>query len=142
MKKSQPLAKRYGTLTVLGEETKDGRRVATVKCRCGRAKEVLVDSLLYGRTKSCGRGACKTYPRVEFDPDYKPAAPRACSLETVRKAWDRYNHEKPEQRRTVVQLAKIHNVNANTLTSLFRSVRRAGGIDAYVSKLEKTDAQA
>ena len=137
MKNSQKLDTRYGNLKVNGEQTKAGRRVATVVCTCGRQKEVLVDSLLASRTKSCGRGACKTYPRVEFDASYHPTAPRAMTLTTVKRAWARYHHKNPAQRRTVEQLAQIHNVNANTLMSVFRSVRRAGGIDTYLKKVKK-----
>lgn len=139
MKNLQKLAKRYGRLTVIGETNDTGRRVAQVKCRCGRMKEVLVDSLLAGKTKSCGRGPCKNFARVGFDPDYTPRMPRACSLETVAKAWARYNHAEPAQRRNLEQLAQIHNVNVNTLTTIFRSVRRAGGIDKYLKALETPD---
>ncbi len=137
MTNSQKLASTYGRLKVKGEQTKDGRRVAQVQCLCGRVKEVLADSLLAGRTKSCGRGACKTYPRVEFDPDYHPSAPRAVTLDTVKQAWSRYHHKLPAQRRTVEQLAKLHKVNTNTLMSIFRSVRRAGGITSYMRKVKK-----
>lgn len=137
MKNSQSLASTYGRLTVLGETSVDGRRVAKVRCSCGRTKDVLVDSLLMGRTKSCGRGACKTYPRVEFDPTYHPTAPRSMTLTTVSRAWARYNHATPSQRRTVAQLATIHKVNQNTLMSVFRSVRRAGGIKDYLKKVKQ-----
>lgn len=136
-KKLHALRKRYGRLTVLSETTRDGRRIAQVKCRCGRGKEVQVDALVAGRAKSCGRGACKAYARVGYDPDYHPQAPRTLSLATVKAAWARYNHELPAQRRTLAQLAVVHKVNASTLQSAFRSIRRAGGIAKYLAAVEK-----
>lgn len=136
--KPSPLQKKYNKLTVLSESNKDGRRYARVRCECNRTKDVLVDSLTSGRTKSCGNGACKTYARATKDKTYKPSAPRACSAATVRKAWDRYHHPDPKQRRSLTQLAKLHKVNLQTLTTLFRSVRRAGGIDAYMKAVTLT----
>lgn len=139
MKKQQKLAKRYGRLTVLGEvvDESNGRRVAQVKCRCGVVKEVLVDSLLAGRTKSCGRGPCKNYVRAVYEPGYVPPAPRACNRATVQRAWNFYHHANPAKRLNMEQLAARYCVNVHTLTSIFRSVRRAGGIDKYIKALEK-----
>jgi len=130
------LEKRYGKLTVLGEQSVGGRRYASVRCTCARTKDVLVDSLFSGRTTSCGRGACKSYARNEKEPGYQPSPPRSCTVDVLVKAWNRYHHKDPKQRRSISQLAELHGINPNTLTSLFRAVRRTGGIKAYARALQ------
>lgn len=136
MKPSRPLAKKYGKLTVLSEHSAGGRRHASVRCQCKRVKDVLADSLLSGRTTSCGRGACKSYARNEKEKGYVPQRPRSCDAQTVEKAWNRYHHKDPGHRRSIDQLAQLHDINPNTLTSLFRTVRRAGGIKAYMKAVQ------
>jgi hypothetical protein len=126
------LRQKYNKLTVLSESTINGRRYAQVKCECGRTKDVLAESLWLGRTKSCAQGACKAYKRQKREKGFVPRPPRACTAATVRKAWERYHHPEPAKRRSLAQLAVIHKVNLLTLTTLFRSVRRAGGIEAYM----------
>jgi hypothetical protein len=135
MKNSQKLGSKYGRLTVLDDWTAGGRRYVSARCECGRTTEVLAASLLSGKTKSCGRGACKTHHRVEVEPGYTPRPPRALTVEQVRKAWNRYHHPQASQRRTIAQLSVIHKVKDNTLMSIFRAVRRAGGINAYIKKV-------
>lgn len=136
MTPSRTLQKQYGRLKVLGESTVDHRRIVEVRCACGRTKQVMADALLSGRTKSCGRGACKMYSRAEKQPGYKPKPPRAMTPAAVQRAWARYHHDNPAQRRSVSQLAQIHNVNLNTLQSIFRSVRLSGGIAAYMKAVK------
>lgn len=58
-------------------------------------------------------------------------------LQTLRKAWKRYHHPDPKQRRSMAQLAELHKVNLNTLNALFRSVRRAGGFGIYLNYVLK-----
>jgi hypothetical protein len=132
MKRVQKLRKKYGKLTVRSETMTGSRRAATVQCSCGYVKTVLVDSLVSGSTRSCGRGACKQYARVKKDKNFKPRPPRACTARVVRLAWDRYHHAQPWMRLSLEQLSVKHGVHKQTLTSLFRSVRRCGGIDRYM----------
>lgn len=121
---------------MLGEFNENGRRYASTSCKCGRKKDVLVDSLLSGRTTSCGIGACKSYKRVGKDPDYVPSRPRVLTVAQISSAWNRYHHVKPTMRRTVPEIADKLGVSANTLHSAFRAVRRTGGIKAYERALK------
>lgn len=140
MKEKQKLARRYGRLTVLGETQCEstGRRVAQVKCKCGVMKLVLADSLLAGKTRTCGGGACKAVARARRDPSYTPSLPRAITVPQLKRAWHRYHHGSPRRRLTFAQLAAEYGVNINTLSSIFRNVRRAGGIDKFCMALEET----
>lgn len=129
------LQPRYGRLTVLSERTIDGVRMVRVRCDCGIRKRVKAADLYMGRTESCGKGACKTYDRVKHDPGYWPRMPRSCTLEQVQEWWGLYTAGSAKRRRSIPQIAEEYNVNVNTLYSLFRSVRRAGGIQRYTKRV-------
>jgi len=129
------LAPRYGTLSVLGETTVKGVRVVRVKCDCGIRKKVKAADLYMSRTKSCGQGACKSYDRIAHDPKYWPRLPRACTLEQVQQWWKLYTAGSAKARLSIPKIAEKFGVNVNTLYSLFRSVRRAGGIQRYTKRV-------
>lgn len=44
----------YGRLTILSEYTLDGRRYCRCECKCGKECNIRKDSILTGRTQSCG----------------------------------------------------------------------------------------
>ena len=137
MKPLHQLQNKYGKLTVLSEYTEDGRRSARVRCSCGRAKDVAVSNLLAGRTSSCGHSSCKQYPRAQKVVGYSPRLPRACTVASLTKAWNRYHHPDPKQRRTMAQLSSLHKVKYNTLCNLFDSIRKCGGLKPYLRALPK-----
>ena len=126
----------FGKLTVLDSTIKQNVRRATCQCECGRVVEKFWSNLIGGRTTSCGRAGCRS--KVEY-PKEKLAlrGSVACDTETLRKAWDRYHHDDPAQRRTIAQLSKIHNVNVHTLYSRFRLIKRCGGFPDYLKALAR-----
>lgn len=129
--KNLPLkGSRVGKLLIKSDYTKDGRRYVSCTCDCGRTTDKLWRNLLTGRTTSCGKGACRS--GVEYVAVALPSrGPRAISLRRLGMAWARYNHEVPAQRRSIEQLAGIYRVNRNTLHTLFRTIKRSGGFEAY-----------
>lgn len=133
------LAHRYGSLTVLGEKTEKGIRHARVKCNCGITKWVQASDLYRNRTKSCGHGACKAYHRVEYDPTYWPQMPKACTLEQLQAWWKVYNAGSAKKRQSVPQIAAANGINVDTLTYLFRAIRRAGGIQRYTKRVKLSE---
>lgn len=137
MKPIYKLRKKYGKLTTLGERTISGRRYARVRCSCGREKDVLASSLLHGRTKSCGIGPCKLYARTKVDPNFRPYYPRACTPATIRAMWDAYHRPDPKRRKTAKQLSERYDLAVNTIRAIFRTVRRAGGIERYLKLIEE-----
>lgn len=129
------LKKTYGKLVVLAQDKANGRRVVWVQCACGAKKSVMYDALINGRTKSCGAGPCKGYRRHKLDKGYKPRATQVCTLAALKRMWSTYHHPRPDKRKPVRQLAEERNISVASLTYVFQSVRRAGGIDEYIRKV-------
>ena len=127
------LKKKYGKLTVLREDSIEGRRYALTRCTCGTESHKLVDALRGGRVKSCGHGSCKNYRRVEVDKNYRPTMPRAITLPQLERAWKSYHHAKPHLRKTVPELADQMSIARSTLTQVFNRVRKCGGIEKFRS---------
>lgn len=129
------LRRKYGKLTVVSEETVGGRRVALVNCTCGQQKQVMVDALTSGRTKSCGAPDCKYGKgRSRVQKGYTPRGsrkiPRAV-LRAVYKATTRT--EKPM---TIAAAAEHYDITAvQTLYSALRAVRKCGGWDQYMERM-------
>lgn len=99
-----------------------------MQCTCGQKKEVLAQALVNGSTVSCGAGACRVI-KVKVDKTYHPRGTSALTVRQLEGAWHLYhrtNHPLP-----LTQLAEKYEVNRETLRSLFRSVRKCGGIDKY-----------
>ena len=135
MQTSSKLAKRYGKLSVTATEVIDGRTMAHVKCKCGRTKSVLAESLRRGNTKSCGNPPCK-YDTQKPDKSFRPRRPRAMTMAQVKRFWKAYH--RPANRLTLEAAAEKFDVNYHTLDSLLRSIRKCGGIDRYVELIEGT----
>lgn len=72
---------------------------------------------------------------MEVDPDFQPMMPRAVTLAQVKRAWTRYH--KPGNRLSIVLVAEKYGIKGPTLQSAFKAIRRCGGIDEYIKKLEK-----
>ena len=129
------LRKRYGKLTVIAEQHVGGRRTAVVNCTCGQQKRVLVAALTSGRTKSCGAPGCKYGTRViRESTKYVPRGTRSLSDAQLLKLWALTSGERP-----ITVAAALRRMNLDvpkpTVYSLLRVVKRCGGIDAYLSKV-------
>ena len=94
---------------------------------------MLVESLRSGRTKSCGHPPCK-YEVNSYDHEFQPRRPRVMTLRQVKAAWHAYH--RVARRRTLQQLADHYEVNRHALDGIFRSVRKSGGIDRYLTLLK------
>jgi hypothetical protein len=55
-----PLAPKYGKLTVLHDERKNGRRWVTCRCTCGQLVTVIDYTLKNGSVRSCGGSGCRS----------------------------------------------------------------------------------
>ena len=131
LKKLKKLKKRYGKLTVLATHRTSGeRQKALVQCKCGTKKEVLAQALTNGSTKTCGAGACRV-AKVKADKTYAPRGTGALTLCELEKVWPAYH--RPKTPVPLATLAQREGINRETLRSLFRSVRKAGGIEKYRS---------
>lgn len=128
-----PLQKKYGKLTVLSESVIDSRRVAQVQCTCGVIKGVLADALRSGRARSCGSLVCRVNKsKVKRDPSYKPRGPAAMSMRQLRYWYPRVEAEKV----TSADVAAKLELSYNTVYSLFRNVRKAGGLERYIKTIK------
>lgn len=136
MKPLKKLRAKYGKLTVVSEETIDGRRTAIVNCKCGVQKRVLVDALTAGRTRSCGALACKsTHSRIKVSRTYSPRGSDAVPLPTLRKIWAKVHNTKSPI--TIAAAAKQFGIDKpQTLYSAIRAARRCGGIDEYAKRVK------
>lgn len=65
MKPKDLIGKTFGRLTVIGRSSNDKRGKSRWECRCecGNIKTILADSLVSGKTKSCGCYRKETAPR-------------------------------------------------------------------------------
>jgi hypothetical protein len=129
MKSLKKINKRYGKLSVLSEDTVDGRRTALVQCSCGQQKRVMVDALTAGRTRSCGRYECK-YGKAKRVKGYTPTGSRTLPLGKIQEAWDLTT--RLVDRKTTPEASKRLRVPVHRVYAVIRSVRRAGGIDQYM----------
>ncbi len=127
-RRNTPLKPRYGKLLVLSEEVAYGRRIATVRCDCGKEKEVQAASLIHGNVSSCGAPACRGV-KVEADRNYHPTGTTALSLKSLRKLYEQWTH--PTSPKTGEELAEKSSVNKNTLYSAFRAIQKCGDFDTY-----------
>jgi hypothetical protein len=126
---------KIGKWTITGTVSREGRTYAMCRCECGRERAVAMASLRSGRSRSCGKGACKDYARADTVARYVPPKPRVVKPWAIAKAWKRYHHPDPRQRRTIAQLADVHGVNVNTLTAIFGHIRRCGGLPQYLKAI-------
>lgn len=125
---------RYGSLKVVGERTVYGRRVVDVTCDCGTSKEVYADALRSGRTRSCGAISCRRGKSpIKVDRKYKPRGNRQISDALLRRIWHMHEIEKTSG----VFLSVEFDLNRNTLYSIFRAIRKSGGIDAYFKRMNQ-----
>ena len=125
------LNRKYGKLTVLGEETIGGRRVALVNCSCGQQKQVMVDALTSGRTKSCGAPECKYgKARSKVQKGYTPRGSRKIPKAVLRKIVQLTTRK--DNPMTVAAAAERYDITeVQTLYSALRAVRKCGGWDRY-----------
>jgi hypothetical protein len=125
------LNRKYGKLTVLSEETIAGRRVALVNCTCGQQKQVMVDALTSGRTKSCGAPDCKYgKARNRLQKGYTPRGSRKIPKAVLRKIV--LATTRKESPMTVADAAQRYDIaEVQTLYSALRAVRKSGGWDRY-----------
>lgn len=137
MRQVKKVRAKYGKLTVVAEETRDGRRYAVVNCKCGAQKYVLVDALTSGRTRSCGALQCKAaHSRVKAKKSYTPRGSKEVPLATLKKIWKAVHRDKAPL--SVASAARAHGVeNMQTLYSALRSVRLCGGIDNYEARMQQ-----
>lgn len=135
MRKVKKLRPKYGKLTVIAEETRDGRRYAIVNCNCGAQKAVLVDALTSGRTRSCGALRCKqSHSRIKPQAGFSPKGSRTIPLPMLRRIWKAVHAKSPI---TIAEAARRHNIkHAQTLYSALRAVRTCGGIDEYARRVQ------
>jgi response regulator of citrate/malate metabolism len=89
---------------------------------------VLVQSLLNGSTRTCGAGACRV-AKVKADKAYHPRGTSALTLRQLQGAWAAYHRTR--QPLSLTALAEKYQINRETLRSLFRAVRKCGGIESY-----------
>lgn len=137
MRPTKKLRSKYGKLTVLSEATINGRRTAIVNCRCGNQKQVLVDALTSGRTRSCGALECKLgHARTRVEKQYTPRGSRTISIGKLRRIWSAiYRKSNPI---SVAAAARKFGVEQEqTLYSVIRSVHKCGGIEEYARKVIK-----
>lgn len=127
--KAIKLKKKYGTLTVDLTFTSNGRRRASCTCKCGRNRTVLVYHLTSGHTKTCGAASCRPPRRstVRLDPSYHPVG-NGMTAAQLHKIWTDLN----DRTQTRAGVARDYNYNYNTMATLERSIRRAGGIERYI----------
>lgn len=131
VKKLKP---KYGKLTVVSEDTIDGRRTAVVNCTCGAQKRVMVDALTGGRTRSCGARACKySHRKLKVDKAFVPRGSRTVPPKVVQKIWSQVMH--PDRPITIAKAAKARDIPVQTLYSVFRAVTKAGGIEKYMASV-------
>lgn len=90
---------------------------------------MLVQSLLNGSTKTCGAGSCRVV-KAKVDKTYHPRGTSVLTLRQLQWAWATYHRVR--NRWTMTQLAQHFDINRESLRSLFRAVRKCGGIEAYV----------
>lgn len=130
--KATKLKKKYGKLRVLDTHSRNGRRVADCQCKCGVLRTVLVSHLTSGRTQTCGSTACRPprRTRVPYDKDYRPTGNGMRAI-TLRKLWADLN----DSTITRASVARSHNLNYATLSTLERSIWRAGGIRRYIAQV-------
>lgn len=128
------LAKRYGKLLVIRTEHVDGTLCALVECTCGTRKHIAPSQLRAGRYRSCGAGKCRNYPKPKTDRSFQPLGPRILTVARVRKMWNEY-HQKAGVRYT--DLADKYGVSVPAVSWTFRNIRRCGGIDKYVQRVEE-----
>lgn len=140
MQSRKELDPHYGKLTVLSEASKkvgtNWVRMVRVKCTCGTVKQVRAPDLVRGKVKSCGAGACKNYSRAGADATFWPQPPKVCTVEQLEQWW-KQNTTGSKARKSVLAIAKENGINDNTLSYLFRSIRRAGGITLYKRKVQQ-----
>lgn len=128
---TKKLNRRYGKLTVVGEETIAGRRVALVNCTCGQQKQVMVDALTSGRTKSCGAPECKYgKARSKVQKGYTPRGSRKIPKAVLRRIVQATTRK--DNPMTVADAAKRYDITeVQTVYSALRAVRKCGGWDRY-----------
>lgn len=132
---AQPLKKKYGKLKVLSEAIIDQRRWVQVQCTCGVVKGVLADALRSGRAQSCGALLCRVNrSKIKRDPNYKPRGPAAITLRQLKHWYPKVMD--PTDPTTAATVALKLRKSYNTIYSLFRNVRKAGGLDAYIKTIE------
>lgn len=88
-----------------------------------------MQSLLNGSTKTCGAGACRVV-KAKVDKAYHPRGTSALTIPQLKAAWTAYNRTRHPL--SMKELAAKYEVNRETLRSLFRAVRKCGGIENYV----------
>lgn len=137
MKPTKKLRAKYGRLTVVSEETVDGRRTAIVNCKCGVQKRVYIDALTSGRTRSCGSLACKvSHSRIKVSKRYNPRGSEEVPPATLRKIWAKIHH--PKSPITIAEAARQFEIEKQqTLYSVIRSVRQCGGLDEYIKRVQQ-----
>lgn len=136
MTRTKTLRARYGKLTVLSDKRLYSRWIVTVRCTCGTEKEVQAESLMDGRTKSCGAQQCKLGKKVKFDKNYHPRGPVGVSLDMVKVLWRSHEEGRSAAHISAMLSDERTTFNVNTLGSLFRSIRRCGGIDQYIKLVQ------
>jgi hypothetical protein len=130
------LGKKYGKLSVVAEETLEGRRTAIVNCTCGVQKRVNVDALTSGRTKSCGALTCRRgRSRVKASKTYTPRGSKEVPLAALRRIVKATTRKVDPI--TVAEAGRACGVdNMQTLYSVLRAVRKCGGIDEYARRVQ------